>query len=69
MTGQLRCKCGQRTDLKYVDVSKLARRELITSKRKAEKMYGLYMHGRLLTDGHNKGWALYSAFTNYASVC
>ena len=52
------------TDLKYVDVSSLLE-ELITSKRKAEKMYGLYMH-EAANRGHNK-WALYSAFTNYAT--
>ena len=52
------------TSLKYVDVSSLLE-SMITSKRKAEKMYSLYMH-EASQRGHNK-WALYSAFTNYAS--
>jgi len=38
---------------------------MITSKRKSEKMYELYCH-EAAQRGHNK-WALYSAFTNYAS--
>jgi len=52
------------TDLKYVDVSSLLE-GMISSKRKAEKMYSLYMQ-EAGQRGHNK-WALYSAFTNYAS--
>ena len=52
------------TDLKYVNVQSLLE-EMITSKRKAEKMYELYCH-EASQRGHNK-WALYSAFTNYAS--
>jgi len=52
------------TSLKYVDVSSLLE-SMITSKRKAEKMYSLYMQ-EASQRGHNK-WALYSAFTNYAS--
>ena len=39
--------------------------EMISSERKAEKMYMLYLQ-EAATRGHNK-WALYSAFTNYAS--
>ncbi len=38
---------------------------MIASKRKAERMYQLYMHEADIR-GHNK-FALYSAFTNYAS--
>jgi len=52
------------TDLKYVNVQSLLE-EMITSRKKAEKMYQLYCH-EALQRGHNK-WALYSAFTNYAS--
>ena len=52
------------TDLKYVNVQSLLE-EMIASRRKAEKMYGLYCQ-EASTRGHNK-WALYSAFTNYAS--
>ena len=52
------------TDLKYVNVQSLLE-EMITSKRKAEKMYQLYCQ-EAAQRGHNK-WALYSAFTNYAS--
>ena len=52
------------TSLKYVDVSSLLE-SMITSKRKAEKMYSLYMQ-EASQRGHNK-WALYSAFTNYAT--
>ena len=52
------------TDLKYVDVSSLLD-SMIASKRKSEKMYSLYMQ-EASQRGHNK-WALYSAFTNYAS--
>ena len=52
------------TDLKYVNVQSLLE-EMITSRRKAEKMYQLYCH-EASQRGHNK-WALYSAFTNYAS--
>ena len=52
------------TDLKYVNVQSLLE-EMITSRKKAEKMYQLYCH-EASQRGHNK-WALYSAFTNYAS--
>lgn len=52
------------TDLKYVDVASLLD-DMLGSKRKAEKMYSLYMAEADIR-GHNK-FALYSAFTNYAS--
>jgi len=52
------------TDLKYVNVQSLLD-DMIASKRKSEKMYELYCH-EASQRGHNK-WALYSAFTNYAS--
>jgi len=52
------------TDLKYVNIKSLLE-EMISSRRKAEKMYSLYC-AEASTRGHNK-WALYSAFTNYAS--
>ena len=39
--------------------------DMLNSERKAEKMYHLYL-SEAATRGHNK-WALYSAFTNYAS--
>lgn len=39
--------------------------DMLSSKEKAEKMYHLYLQ-EASTRGHNK-WALYSAFTNYAS--
>jgi len=52
------------TDLKYVNVQSLLD-EMISSRKKAEKMYQLYCH-EAAQRGHNK-WALYSAFTNYAS--
>lgn len=52
------------TSLKYVDVKSLLD-DMLKSKRKSEKMYNLYMQ-ETGTRGHNK-WALYSAFTNYAS--
>jgi hypothetical protein len=52
------------TSTKYVDIKSLLE-EMISSKRKAEKMYMLYLQ-EASTRGHNK-WALYSAFTNYAS--
>ena len=52
------------TDLKYVNVQSLLD-EMIKSKRKSEKMYELYCQ-EASQRGHNK-WALYSAFTNYAS--
>jgi len=52
------------TSTKYVDIKSLLE-EMISSKRKAEKMYMLYLQ-EAATRGHNK-WALYSAFTNYAS--
>jgi hypothetical protein len=52
------------TDLRFVNVLSLLE-EMIASKRKAERMYQLYMHEAGVR-GHNK-FALYSAFTNYAS--
>jgi len=52
------------TSLKYVDVSTLLD-DMLGSKRKAEKMYGLYM-SEASTRGHNK-FSLYSAMTNYAT--
>jgi hypothetical protein len=52
------------TDLRHVNVLSLLE-EMIASKRKAERMYQLYM-AEAAVRGHNK-WALYSAFTNYAS--
>ena len=52
------------TSTKYVDIRSLLE-EMISSERKAEKMYMLYLQ-EAATRGHNK-WALYSAFTNYAS--
>ena len=52
------------TSTKYVDIRTLLD-EMITSDRKAEKMYMLYLQ-EAAERGHNK-WALYSAFTNYAS--
>jgi len=52
------------TDFTYVDVSNLLD-DIIKSERKAKKMYELYMHEASVR-GHNK-FALYSAFTNYAS--
>ena len=52
------------TDLKSVNVMSLLE-DMISSKRKAERMYQLYM-AEASVRGHNK-WALYSAFTNYAS--
>ena len=52
------------TSTRYVDVHSLLE-SIIASKRKAEKMYSLYMHEASVR-GHNK-FALYSAFTNYAS--
>jgi hypothetical protein len=52
------------TDLRYVAVDALLE-EMISSKRKAEKMYSLYCQ-EAAQRGHNK-WALYSAFTNYAT--
>ena len=57
-------KVWAQTSLKYVDVSSLLD-EMISSKRKAERMYQLYL-AEASVRGHNK-WALYSAFTNYAS--
>ena len=53
-----------KTSLKYVDVSTLLD-DMLGSRRKAEKMYGLYM-SEASTRGHNK-FALYSAMTNYAT--
>ena len=52
------------TSLRYVNVASLLD-EMVGSKRKAERMYQLYMQEAAVR-GHNK-WALYSAFTNYAS--
>jgi hypothetical protein len=52
------------TDTKYIDIKSLLD-EMIKSDRKAERMYELYLH-EASQRGHNK-WALYSAFTNYAS--
>ena len=52
------------TSTKYVDIRSLLD-EMISSERKAEKMYMLYLQEAAIR-GHNK-WALYSAFTNYAS--
>lgn len=52
------------TDLRFVNVLSLLE-EMIASKRKAERMYQLYMQEAGVR-GHNK-FALYSAFTNYAS--
>ena len=57
-------KVWGRTDLKYVDVEALLE-TMIPSKRKAQRMFELYNIERQ-TRGANK-WALYSAFTNYAS--
>jgi hypothetical protein len=57
-------KVWSRTDLKYVDVEALLE-TMIPSKRKAKRMFELYNIERQ-TRGANK-WALYSAFTNYAS--
>ena len=52
------------TSTKYVDVKSLLD-DMISSKRKAEKMFQLYSHEASVR-GHNK-FSLYSAFTNYAS--
>ena len=52
------------TSTKHVNVQSLLE-DMIASKRKAEKMYSLYC-AEASTRGHNK-WALYSAFTNYAT--
>jgi len=52
------------TDLTYVSVPTLLD-EIIKSERKSKKMYELYMQEASVR-GHNK-FALYSAFTNYAS--
>ena len=52
------------TSTKYVDVKSLLD-DMISSKRKAEKMFALYSHEASVR-GHNK-FSLYSAFTNYAS--
>ena len=52
------------TSTKYVNVKSLLD-DMISSKRKAEKMFALYSHEASVR-GHNK-FALYSAFTNYAS--
>ena len=53
-----------KTSLKNVDIKTLLD-DIITSNRKSEKMYELYC-SEATVRGHNK-WALYSAFTNYAS--
>ena len=52
------------TSLRRVNVASLLE-DMLGSKRKAERMYSLYMEEAAVR-GHNK-WALYSAFTNYAS--
>jgi hypothetical protein len=52
------------TDFTYVSVHKLLE-DITKSERKAKKMYELYMQEASVR-GHNK-FALYSAFTNYAS--
>ena len=52
------------TSTKHVNVQSLLE-DMIAAKRKAEKMYSLYC-AEASTRGHNK-WALYSAFTNYAT--
>jgi len=52
------------TSTKYVNVKSLLD-DMISSKRKAEKMFALYSHEANIR-GHNK-FSLYSAFTNYAS--
>ena len=52
------------TSTKHVNIQSLLE-DMIASKRKAEKMYSLYC-AEASTRGHNK-WALYSAFTNYAT--
>ena len=57
-------KVWAKTSLKYVDVEALLE-AMIPSKRKAQRMFELYNIERQ-TRGANK-WALYSAFTNYAS--
>lgn len=53
-----------KTDLRSVDIASLLD-DMLGSERKAEKMYQLYM-AEAKVRGHNK-FALYSAFTNYAS--
>lgn len=60
----LKMKKWARTSLKHVDVEALLS-AMISSERKAKKMYQLY-RSEAFTRGENK-WALYSAFTNYAS--
>ena len=52
------------TSLKFINVKDLIE-SIISSKTKAEKMFGLY-NAEASVRGHNK-FALYSAFTNYAS--
>ena len=52
------------TSLKFINVKDLIE-SIISSKTKAEKMFGLY-NADASVRGHNK-FALYSAFTNYAS--
>jgi len=52
------------TSLKFINVKDLIE-SIISSKTKAEKMFSLY-NAEASVRGHNK-FALYSAFTNYAS--
>tara|TARA_R110000744_G_scaffold76515_1_gene151587 strand:+ start:3560 stop:4387 length:828 start_codon:yes stop_codon:yes gene_type:complete len=52
------------TSLKFINVKDLLD-SIISSKTKAEKMFGLY-NAEANVRGHNK-FSLYSAFTNYAS--
>jgi hypothetical protein len=60
----IKMKTWAQTSLKHVDVEALLE-AMIPSERKAKKMYQLY-RSEAFTRGENK-WALYSAFTNYAS--
>ena len=60
----IKMKTWAQTSLKDVDVEALLE-AMIPSERKAKKMYQLY-RSEAFTRGENK-WALYSAFTNYAS--
>ena len=52
------------TSLMHVDVKAMLE-GIMKSDRKSEKMYGLY-NQEVATRGRNL-WALYSAFTNYAT--
>ena len=52
------------TTIAHIDVKELLK-TIMKSERKAEKMYSLY-NNETITRGRNL-WALYSAFTNYAS--